>query len=183
MGVDPIALLRGAPNRAAAEEFIAFALSLDGQKLWNFKVGVPGGPKKYALRRLPIRKELYSPEYLAFRSDPQVQPYEEAQKFSYNPNWTGPVFRVMAFIIRVTCLDLHHEQKEAWEALIKSGFPSKAREVFFDLSAVDYQAARTTIKEALTSKNRLDEIRLAKELADKFRRQYREAARLAKEAK
>jgi len=183
VGVDPIALLRGAPNRAAAEEFIAFVLSLDGQKLWNFKVGVPGGPKKYALRRLPIRKELYLPEYLAFRSDPQVQPYEEAKKFSYNPTWTGPVFRVMAFIIRVTCLDLHHEQKEAWEALIKSGFPSKAREVFFDLSAVNYQAARTTIKEALTSKNRLDEVRLAKELADKFRLQYRDAAQLAKEGK
>ena len=183
VGVDPIALLRGAPNRAAAEEFIAFVLSLEGQKLWNFKIGVPGGPTKYALRRLPIRKELYSPEYAAFRSDPQVQPYEEAQLFTYTAAWTAPVFRVMAFIIRVICLDLHYEQSEAWQELVKAGFPREAYKKFTDLSAVDYRVSKTTLKEALTSKNRLEEVRLAKDLADHFRRQYQEAAKLAKEGR
>jgi ABC-type Fe3+ transport system substrate-binding protein len=183
VGVDPIALLRGAPNRAAAEEFIAFVLSLEGQKLWNFKVGVPGGPTKYALRRLPIRKELYSPEYAAFRSDPVVQPYEEARLFTYTAAWTAPVFRVMAFIIRVICLDLHHEQSQAWQELVKAGFPREAYKKFTDLSVVDYRVSKTTLKEALTSKNRLEEVRLAKELADHFRRQYQEAAKLAKEGR
>ncbi len=181
VGVDPIALLRGAPNRAAAEEFIAFVLSLEGQKLWNFKVGAPGGPSKYALRRLPIRKELYSPEYAALRSDPEVQPYEEARLFTYTAAWTAPVFRVMAFIIRVICLDLHHEQTEAWQALVKAGFPREAYERFSDLSEVDYESSKTILKEVLSSKNRLDEVRLAKELADKFRLQYQEAAQFAKE--
>jgi hypothetical protein len=54
---------------------------------------------------------------------------------------------------------------------------------FSDLGAVDYQTARTTFKEALASKNRLDEVRLAKSLADRFRVQYRQAAQLAKEGK
>lgn len=180
VGVDAIGLLRGAPNRAAAKEFIAFVLSLEGQKLWNFKVGAPGGPSKYALRRLPIRKELYSPEYAALRSDPEVQPYEEARLFTYTEAWTAHVFRVMAFIIKVICLELHHEQAEAWQALVKAGFPREACKRFFDLSAVDYGSSKTIIKEALSSKNRLDEVRLAKELGDKFRLQYREAARLAK---
>jgi hypothetical protein len=89
----------------------------------------------------------------------------------------------MAFIIRVICLDLHREQSEAWQALLKAGFPSEAYKKFTDLSAVDYTAAKTTLKEALTSKNRLDEVRLAKELADKFRHQYQEAAKLAREGK
>ena len=183
VGVDPIALLRGAPNRAAAEEFIAFVLSPEGQKLWNFKVGVPGGPEKYALRRLPIRKDLYQPEFASLRSDPAVQPYEDAKLFNYHSAWTSPVFRVMAFIIRVTCLDLHHEQAEAWRALIEAGFPPEAHKKFTDLSAVDYASSKTNFKEALSSKNRLDEVRLAKALADQFRMQYLEAAKLAKEGR
>ena len=89
----------------------------------------------------------------------------------------------MAFIIRVICLDLHHEQSEAWQALVKAGFPREAYKKFTDLTAVDYIASKTTLKEALTSKNRLEEVRLAKELADHFRRQYQEAAKLAKEGR
>ena len=46
VGVDPIALFRGAPNAEAAKMFIEFVLSLEGQKLWDFKVGAPGGPEK-----------------------------------------------------------------------------------------------------------------------------------------
>ena len=46
VGVDPIALFRGAPNPEAAKMFIEFVLSLEGQKLWDFKVGAPGGPSK-----------------------------------------------------------------------------------------------------------------------------------------
>ena len=183
VGVDPIGLLRGAPNRPAAEEFIAFTLSLEGQKLWNFKPGTPGGPEKYALRRLPIRKELYAPEFAQYRSDPEVQPYEEAKLFTYHPAWTAPLFRVIAFIVRVMCLDLHHEQAAAWQALAAAGFPREAYKKFTDLSAVDYGTARNTLQPALASRNRIDEVRLAKELSDKFRAQYREATRLAKEGK
>lgn len=183
VGVDPIALLKGAPNPAAAEEFIAFVLSLEGQKLWNFKVGAPGGPSTYALRRLPIRKELYSPEYAAFRSDPDVQPYKEALAFTFHPEWTSPVFRVMAFLIRVLCLDLHHEQVEAWNAIVEAGFPPMAYAKFTNLDAVDYTLCKTTLREKLASRDRIEEVRLAKNLADHFRRQYREAAVLAKEGK
>jgi ABC-type Fe3+ transport system substrate-binding protein len=183
VGVDPIGILRGAPNRPVAEEFLAFVLSLEGQKLWNFKVGTPGGPEKYALRRLPIRKELYVPEFASYRSDPEVQPYEEAKLFTYHPKWTSPLFRVMAFIIRVACLDLHKEQTEAWQALVAAKFPREAYRAFTNLDAVNYEMARTRLKVALDSKNRIEEVRLAKELSDHFRAQYQEAARLAKEGK
>jgi ABC-type Fe3+ transport system substrate-binding protein len=183
VGVDPIGLLRGAPHRAVAEEFIAFVLSLEGQKLWNFQVGTPGGPRKYSLRRLPVRKELYASAFTPLRSDPDVMPYEDAQLFTYHPAWTASLIRTLSFIIRVTCLDLHHEQTEAWESLVKAGFPREAYKTFTDLSAVDYQAARRHIKPTLASPNRLDEVRLAKQLSDIFRHQYQEAARLAKEGK
>jgi iron(III) transport system substrate-binding protein len=183
VGVDPIALLRGAPNRAVAEEFIAFVLSMDGQKLWNFKVGEPGGPVRYALRRLPVRKELYSPGFTAFRSDPGVMPYQEAELFTYHPAWTGPLFKSMSFIIRVMCMDSHDEQASAWQALIAARFPREALKKFADLSAVDYETAKKLIQPALAAQNRIEEVRLAKELGGKFRAQYREAERLAKEGR
>lgn len=183
VGVDPIGLLRGARNREAAESFLAFVLSLEGQKLWNFKVGAPGGPTKYALRRLPIRKELYEQEFAAFRSDPTVLPYEDAKLFTYHQAWTGPLFKPMSFIIRVMCLDSHDEQAAAWKALASAGFPREALKKFMDLSAVDYEAAFKVIRPALASQNRLEEVRLAKSLGDRFRAQYREAEKLAKEGK
>ena len=183
VGVDPIGLLRGAPNRAVAEEFVAFVLSLEGQKLWNFQVGTPGGPAKYALRRLPVRKELYAPEFAGFRSDPDVMPYQEAGLFTYHPAWTAPLFKTMSFIIRVMCLDPHDEQASAWKALAAAGFPSGALKKFSDVSAVDYETARNQIAHVLASPDRIDEVRLAKELGGRFRAQYQEAERLAKEGK
>ena len=60
VGVDTIGLMRGAPDAALAREFIEFVISPEGQKLWNWKVGTPGGPHKYALRRLPILPSLYA---------------------------------------------------------------------------------------------------------------------------
>jgi ABC-type Fe3+ transport system substrate-binding protein len=183
VGVDPIGLLRGAPNRAVAEEFIAFVLSLEGQKLWNFRVGTPGGPQKYALRRLPVRKELYAPEFSGFRSDPDVMPYQEAGLFTYHPAWTAPLFKTMSFIIRVMCLDPHDEQAAAWKALAAARFPREALRKFSDVSAVDYETALKKIQPVLSSPDRIDEVRLAKELGGRFRDQYREAERLAKEGK
>src|SRR5690606_5442244 len=117
VGVDPIGMLRGAPNADVARAFIAFVLSIEGQKIWNFKVGTPGGPVRYALRRLPVRKELYESQYAAFRSDPDVFPYEEAKSFTYHEKWTGPLFSALRFIVRVSCIDAHDEQAAAWKAL------------------------------------------------------------------
>ena len=183
VGVDPIGLLRWARNKEAAEMFIAFVLSPEGQKLWNFKVGAPGGPVKYALRMLPVRKELYAPAFAQFRSDPDAQPYEEAKNFHYHPEWTAPVFRAMAFIVRVMSLDLHHEQAEAWQALVKAGFPREAYQTFSDMEAVNYFTTSGRMREVLSSRDRINEVRLAKELSDHFRRQYRETVRLAQEGK
>lgn len=183
VGVDPIGILRGAPNRAVAEEFLAYVLTPDGQMLWNFRVGTPGGPEKYALRRLPIRRELYAPGFQQFRSDPEVFPYEEAKLFTYHPGWTAPLFKTMSFIIRVMCLDSHDEMAAAWAALAAAGFPREAHRKFSDVSAVEYRAALDQIKPALLSANRIDEVRLARELGEHFRNQYREAERLAKEGR
>ena len=72
-GVDPIALMRGAPHAEAAELFIEYTLTLDAQKLWNFRPGEPGGPERFALRRLPVRRDFYThTEWARHRSDPDA---------------------------------------------------------------------------------------------------------------
>ena len=59
-GADSIGMFRGAPHPELAREFMEFMISQEGQKLWCYRAGTPGGPQKYALRRLPIRPDLYA---------------------------------------------------------------------------------------------------------------------------
>lgn len=183
VGVDPIGILRGAPNPKLAKEFIEYVLSLEGQKLWNFKVGTPGGPEKYALRRMPIRNEAYSPDFTAYRSDPDADPYNDTGDFLYHPEWTLPLFKAIAFSVRVMAIDPHDELVAAWKALIKADFPPEAMETFSNIDALAYKAVVTKIVPALNSPDRLDEVRLARELSGHFREQYKKARRLAEEGR
>jgi ABC-type Fe3+ transport system substrate-binding protein len=178
--VDPIALMRGAKNRVVALAFIDWVLSLDAQKLWNFKPGTPGGPAQYNLRRMPVRRDFYAQEdWKQFRSDPGVSPFAEKDQLIYHEEWTGGLFRELAFIIRVMCQDDQPELVAAWRAIIAAGKADQAMAVLQDMSAVDYDKAAGEIKAALGSKNKLEEVALAQRLGKLFREQYRRAAELA----
>ena len=181
MDADPIALLRGAPHRELAVSFIEFVMSLEGQKLWGFKVGTPGGPERYALRRLPIRPELYTPAYDRFRSDPEENPYEQARAFTYHAAWTGPLFRAIAFVIRVMCVDTQDELSAAYRSLLDKNFPPRATQLFDDVTLVDYATALGPVRSALGSSNPVDEVVLQNRLVSALRDQYRQVAHLARE--
>jgi len=180
-GSDPVGLLRGAKEPELGKAFIDWLLTLEAQKLWNFKLGTPGGPEKYALRRLPIRRELYAPEWHDLRSDPDVDAYADAASFTYRGDWTASLFNPMRLIIRVMCLDTSDELRAAWKALIDAGMPPEAVATFDDVSVISYEAASTKIREALRSANRIEEVRLSKELGDVFRAKYRKAAEQARQ--
>ena len=187
-GADPIGMLRGAPSPALAREFIEFTLSPEGQKLWNWKTGTPGGPEKYALRRLPILPALYAPEFAALRSDPTVDPYRDASSggpgaFVYRPEWTGALFRVLGVVIQTMCIDSQSELRAAWSALSETGFPAGATALFDDVSAVDYPTANGRLKLALASSEKIDQVRTAKILCDGFREQYRRVEQMARAEK
>ncbi len=179
-GSDPIGLLRGAPQEALAREFIRFVIAPEGQKLWNWKVGTPGGPKHHALRRLPLLPSLYAEKWTPLRSDPGVDPYRETT-FVYHPEWTGRLFRTIGFVIGAMAIDAHEELREAWLALIENDFPPEALARFDEISAIDYDTALERLRPVLSTGSRMDQVRLARELGDHFRQQYREVARLAKE--
>jgi len=181
--VDPVALLRGAKNKAAAVAFIEYVLSMEGQKLWNLQPGAAGGPERFALRRLPVRRDFYThAEWTALRSDPEAQPFEQKEQLIYRNEWTGGIFREMAFVIRIMCQDTHGELTRAWRAINAAppAVRAEALAVLADLSAVDYDRTGKEIRAALGSKNKVDEIRMANELGATFRRNYARAEAIAR---
>jgi iron(III) transport system substrate-binding protein len=181
--VDPIALLRGAPHRPVAVAFIEYVLSLDGQKLWNFRTGTPGGPRQFALRRLPVRRDFYSHgEWLPERSDPGTDPYSQKKVLVHHDEWTGALFLELEFIIRMMDVDTHRELADAWRAIIAAPPLERARalEALQDVSSVDYEQARGRIRSGLESKNLVDAVDLARDLAEGFRKNYRNAERIAR---
>jgi hypothetical protein len=180
-GADSIGMFRGAPHAALAREFIEFVISPEGQKLWCFRTGTPGGPAKYTLRRLPIRPDLYSPQWGPFEADPDVDPYAPGEGFVYHPQWTASLYAVISFAIRAAFIDPHDELTQAWQALITAHFPPQATAAFSDMSAIDYAEASNPIRAALRSPNKLDSIALARTLNEHFRAQYTRAAALARQ--
>ncbi len=181
--VDPIGLLRGAPHRSVALLFIEYVLSLEGQKLWNFRPGTPGGPERFALRRLPVRREFYrEPDWRTHRSDPDDAPYEQSEPLIYREAWTGRIFREMSFVIRIMCQDTHADLRRAWRAIQAAPEPARGRAlaVLQDVSRVEYDRVLQEVRARLASKNKVDEVRLAKELAEWFRANYRRAAAVAR---
>jgi ABC-type Fe3+ transport system substrate-binding protein len=180
--VDPIGMLRGAPNAPVARAFIEYVLSLEGQKLWAFQLGVPGGPRDYALRRLPVRRDFYArADWRALRTDPQLDPYRPGDRLVYRAAWTGPLLHELAFVIRVMCQDTQGPLTDAWRAILRAPEPARSRALaaLQDLAAVDYDRTAGEIKRALESRDRADELRLASGVAAGFRARYAAAAALA----
>ena len=182
--VDPIGLLRGAKHKEAATAFMEFVLSMEGQKLWNLKPGTAGGPDRYALRRMPVRRDFYAhDEWNSLRSDRDAGPYAQEDQLIYREAWTGGIFREMAFIIRVMCHDTHEELSNAWRVINDPSVNPENRvaalAVLQDLTVVSYERTGLEIKRALGSKNKVDEVHLANELGRHFRQQYQKAAEIA----
>ncbi len=180
VGADPIAMFRGAPNPGLAHDFVEFLMSLEGQRLWHYRPGTPGGPSYHALRRMPIRKDAFTPGQRVHSSDPDVNPYERAKDFVYHPDWTGKHLGVIRFIIQVMCLEPHAELQEAWNALIEADFPDRATNIFFDVQFVGYTNVTGDLSQKLRDSDPLIIQKRRKDLRESFRKNYLQAAALAR---
>ncbi len=181
ISVDPISILAGAPHLETAERFVEFCLSPAGQKLWNYRPGAPGGPARYALRRLPARRDMYGSGHQRYMSDPDARPYERVGGFVYRPEWTAPLFGRIRMLMRAMCLDPQPELTRAWTAIQRAGGPAaapEAAEAFFQLPPdAGYGALHAAA--AAPPVTRTEEIRLAREWMMFFLNQYRQTVKLA----
>ncbi|HOX01598.1 MAG TPA: ABC transporter substrate-binding protein [Candidatus Paceibacterota bacterium] len=133
---DGIALLKGAPNRLAAERFMAFVLGEPGQKLWFLPRGHPEGPQRYSMERMAVRPDFYA----RFRgiSNIETSPFDLSQPFAYDGALARARGEVVAALVGALLVDTHTELRRAWRAVIRRG-----------LEAADIEAlGRTPITDA-----------------------------------
>jgi len=125
VSADPISLLRGAPHHDMAVAFMRFVLSPEGQRLLDYRVGTPGGPVRTALRRMPVRKDVYSAQDRLEMSDPDLDPFALARTFTYHASWTAPYYTLISRVTRCVVMDPRPELIEAWAAIIAAGGPER----------------------------------------------------------
>jgi ABC-type Fe3+ transport system substrate-binding protein len=113
---DPIALLSNAPHRETAERFIRFALSDEGQALWQFRAKKRAegelGPERFELRRMPIRRDFIERERANFIDD--VDPFTLA---SAVPDQDKNARAFIAPLFSAMCADRRDELDRAWKAI------------------------------------------------------------------
>jgi ABC-type Fe3+ transport system substrate-binding protein len=196
---DPIGLLRGAPHRETALRFIEYVLGEEGQALWTYLPGTPGGPQRYALRRLPVRRDFYPSPVPAIEAaherhqryaaddlaSPSIDPYQIARHFTYYPRWTGRHFGVQREIIRAMCLDSAEDLRDAWRAVRARGGAGAAARLMRALPTVDLTHRQTgrvepvplTWRTAPDFAERYDPLEYLRAWTAAFRAHYRALAR------
>ncbi len=196
VSADPIALLRGAEHRDLAVRFLAFVLGVEGQRLWAYRAGAPGGPRQYPLRRLPVRRDFYpSPEpavqavhadHLRHASEdlasPEIDPYRLAGGFVYRPRWTSGHFAVLRDIVRAMCIDSQEELQAAWGAIVRAGGPDARPGAAAMLGRMPDLPRPLTWHTALDAGATADRQALLTAWTTFFRASYRETASAASRA-
>ena len=115
---DPIAILRGAPNRKAAERFMEFVLGAEAQKLLLLPTGTDGGPKLSFLGRMAANTKTY--EITDGKRVSDINPFAQKAYLKLDMDKTSKTGRVFRDLIGATVVDTHKELKKAWAAAIKS---------------------------------------------------------------
>lgn len=198
VSADPVSLLRGAPHRELAVRFIEFCLGEEGQKLWNGRVGTEGGPLKYALRRLPIRRDFYPSTNEVYNaraarhnenssddlSADDVNPFKLADSFVYRARWTGTHFGIQRDLVRALCLDSGDELRSAWKAIIENGGPERnpeAMAILLQLPEMEVggKSVRVDWKSAVTVYSKVKRLEYMREWTSKLRANYRTAKAIA----
>lgn len=111
VNADPISILRGAPHRALAEQFVTWLLSKPAQRLWQRRIGAPEGPTQFELRRLPVRRDMYTPEERAFWVDRDIDPFGISRPI---PQGMPDFFRLVSPVMRAMAIDVHDDLQAAW---------------------------------------------------------------------
>ncbi len=213
---DPVSLMRGAgggadtpalrkERRQIAVRFIEFVLSEEGQQLWCYRPGEPGGPEKFALRRVPVRRDFYPSTNPVLQqrhlehvkhaadnlADPGIDPYELAKNFIYYPRWTGSHFGIQRDLVRAMCMDAGDELKDAWQTINDHGGPAKLPGAMAALQALptvqlspkdggEKSPRELNWRTAPDFSKKYDRLEYMKEWTIEFRRNYEAAQREAK---
>ncbi|NQU10817.1 ABC transporter substrate-binding protein [bacterium] len=189
VSADPISLLRGAPGRELAVQFIEYVLSADGQRLWTYRPGTPGGPQRFALRRIPIRRDFFPSEDPRLQSaheqhrrhaaddlaSPAINPYALARHFVYRPRWTAGHFSAHRDLVKAMCLDANDELRAAWRAIQEHGGAARQSRALALLQRLPDRPEPLTWRSAPRIMREHDRLDYLRDWTAFFRASYREA--------
>jgi ABC-type Fe3+ transport system substrate-binding protein len=116
---DPIAILKGAPNRTVAERFVNYVLSPDAQKLLILPKGTEGGPRIEALGRMAINTKAY--DQTEGKRANEFNPFKQKAFMKLDLEKSAKMQRVFNDLIGAIQIDTHHDLKDAWSAIVKRG--------------------------------------------------------------
>ena len=114
MNSDPVAILRGAPNRQAAERFIEFLLRPDVQRRLILPKGTKGGPRFSYLGRIAVNPDSY--KGVSRKQLLVLNPYELQEKdiTHLDREKTVKAILVRKDLIGALHVDTHRELRGAW---------------------------------------------------------------------
>ncbi|HXG50362.1 MAG TPA: extracellular solute-binding protein [candidate division Zixibacteria bacterium] len=116
---DCIGILKGAPNRKVAEAFLRFVMSEDGQKLWLWTVGTPGGPQRFELGRFSVLPSLY--EASGNRTAVQMNPFKWQSDFTFDSKKGAARWSIVNDLIGALIIDQKQHLNRAWKAALAGG--------------------------------------------------------------
>lgn len=153
---DPVSILRGGPNPALARRFVEFLLSEEGQAVWQFgSVGERSaddewGPRRFELRRLPIRRVMYEAHFDRFLD--RVDPFAVASEVGQG-QWRS----LIGPILGACAIDMHHDMTEAWramhEAIERGADPTVIKEMVASFFAMPEHAFPDGTREVISPEN------------------------------
>lgn len=178
---DPIAILYGTTGQRleTAQHFIEFLLSQEGQRLWILEVGAPGGPSRRALRRPPIRRDIFADQ--SNWTDP-VNPFEEAGGFNQRQEWMNEMTETR-MVWQAAWIDSQTELHAAYAAVLGVADAGRRAELVAQVRDMpitwpevkDMRAQRKAARDRESTWKARTQIALA----DRFRAHYRRAREIA----
>ena len=183
---DPVAILAGVKGEplVIATHFVEFLLSREGQLLWAKLPGTPGGPAERALRRPPVRRDVYADQ--RDWAD-HANPFEEAGGFNQRAEWMAQLTD-LRMVWAAAWVDGREPLLRASAAVLGVADPARRAALRAELAAVpmamaDLDGLRGERKRRESSDPASLESWKARqriEIADRFRRHY---AAVAEEAR
>ena len=115
---DCIAILKSPANAPAAEAFMKFVLSEDGQRLWYQPRATEGGPQEYDLERLPVMPSTYEKGY---PTNTVSNPFKDKASFKYDGKKAGARWNFLNDLWKSLWMDTHEELWSARKAVVAAG--------------------------------------------------------------
>ncbi len=150
---DPVAVLLGVLGErlAVAPAFVECLLTAEAQRLGIPDNGTPGGPVAHALRRPPIRRDLYAGSRAYWTDD--VNPYDEAGGFNARAEWSSTLGD-NRLIWGAAWMDARSALKDAHARVLAVADPARQRDLLARLA--DLPITRDDVEDLRTVRKRME---------------------------